>query len=84
MHQAHEEDADNQSEEKQVVLLSHAIVKPDAMMVEFIDASIAFAAVFRSVADSGLANVAFKFVWRTVKNLSIIKQDAKIVRHFSI
>ena len=46
VHQAHEEDADNQSEEKQVVLLANAVIKPYAMMVEFVDASIAFAAVF--------------------------------------
>ena len=75
MHQAHEEDADNQSEEKQVVLLSNTIVKPDAMMVELVDASVAFAAMFRGVANSCLANVTLKFKCRTVEDLSIIRHQ---------
>ena len=71
VHQAHEEHAYDQSEEQKVVLFTDTVVEPDAVVIEFVHTTIAFATVLGCIGHCCLANIALKVIICAVKFKSI-------------
>ena len=71
VHEAHEEDEDDQGEEFFVVLFAYTIVEPFAVVVEAMDTAVACTAVLGVLEHESLADLTLKLVVSAVELLSI-------------
>ena len=71
VHQRHEEDPDDQSEEEFVVLTANTVVKPSTMVIKSVDAAITGTTVLGGLVDVRLAHVTLVLMVCTIELFAV-------------